>query len=177
VSPVILASERLTLREPDDGDVETLRDYHRRNAERFAPWEPPIPDDDAAHRAWIAAAHRERRGGKATTLLAFDVTGGALAAIVALSGFTTEDGGSAMLSYTVDGAFEGRGYASEAVRRTIRYAAEELGVASISAYYEPANARSERLLQRAGFDVVAQTPVVPGLERLMRVRNLAVLRL
>ena len=82
-----------------------------------------------------------------------------------------------MVSYTVDGAYEGRGYASEAVAAVIAYARDVLGLVRLTAYYEPANVRSERLLLRNGFSVIAQTPVVPGFERLMRVQNIAALDL
>ncbi len=165
-----MQTERLTLREPELGDADALRDYYRRNADRFAPWEPERPDDVDAHRAWIRAAHANRQGGKPTIFLAFDA--GALVAVVDVHGFS-EDGG-AMISYTVDGAYEGRGFASEAVAAVLDYARDELAIRRMTAYYEPANQRSGRLLERAGFTVVAQTPVVPGFERLMRVQNIAV---
>ena len=88
--------------------------------------------------------------------------------MVTLDGFSWEDPPSAMLAYSVDGAYEGRGYASEAVGRVVQYAFEELGLGSLSAYYHPDNARSGRLLERLGFAVAHRTPVIPGLEALMR---------
>jgi len=171
-----METDRLRLREPDDRDADALRTYYARNAERFAPWEPERPDDVDAHRAWIADVRAHRRDGKPATLLAFDREDGALVGIVDLHGFS-HDGASAMIAYTVDGAYEGRGFASEAVGAVIAYAAHELRVRQLTAYYDPANARSERLLQRAGFTVVMQTPVVPGFERFMRAQNVAVLAL
>ncbi len=169
---MILTTDRLTLREPEEADAETLRDYYRRNAERFAPWDPPRADDAAWHRAWIDEVRTRRYGGNPTVLVAFDAAGGVLVAVVDLHGFTRD--GDAMIAYSVDGAYEGKGYASEAVAAVIAYAADELGVARVSAYYDPANVRSERLLERAGFAVVMRTPVVPGFERFMRVQNIAV---
>jgi ribosomal-protein-alanine N-acetyltransferase len=164
------------LREPEESDAEALHAYYARNAERFAPWEPPRPHDVEAHRAWVVAARRSRRGGKPAVFLAFDRASGALVAVVDLHGFSDEDAG-AMISYTVDGDYEGRGFASEAVAAVMRYAAEDLGLRTITAYYEPANVRSERLLQRAGFTVVASTALVPGFEKLMRAQVVAVRKL
>ncbi|HZO92303.1 MAG TPA: GNAT family N-acetyltransferase [Candidatus Baltobacteraceae bacterium] len=169
---MILTTDRLTLREPEDADAEIVRDYYRRNAERFMPWDPPRGDDVAWHRAWIDQVRGRRYDGKPTVFLAFDGASGGLVAVVDLHGFTRD--GDAMIAYSVDGAYEGKGYASEAVAATIAYAADAIGVARLSAYYDPANARSERLLERAGFTVVMRTPVVPGFERLMRVQNVAV---
>ncbi len=161
------------MREPDERDAELLLDYYARNAERFAPWEPPRAEDAAVHRAWIVAARANRHGGAPTAFLAFDRANGALAAVVDLHGFSDEDAG-AMISYTADGAYEGRGYAGEAVAAVIAYARDTLQLKKLTAYYEPANVRSERLLQRNGFTVIASAPVVPGFERLMRAQNIPV---
>ena len=154
-----------------------LLDYYRRNAERFAPWEPDRPDDTAFHAAWIAA-HREeqRRSGHPQSFLAFAKDAPDLVGVVSLDGFSAEEPPGAMLSYTVDGAYEGRGYASEAVGRVVRWAFEERGLGALTAYFHPDNARSGKLLERLGFAIVARTPVVPGFERLMRPQVIAVRR-
>ncbi len=163
----ILTTARLRLRGPADGDAEALCAYHARNAERFAPWEPPRPADVAVHRAWIAEQRAQNGPDRPASFLAFANEGAELAAIVGLSGFTTAPA-SAMVHYTVDGAFEGRGYASEAVRAVVDYAFAAFELAELSAYYHPDNARSGRLLERLGFRVMAITPTVPGLEHLMK---------
>ncbi|SRR5665213_604042 len=172
-----MESERLTLRPPEEHDAEKLRDYYRRNAERFAPWEPDRPDDTAFHAAWIAAQRDDlRRSGYPPAFLAFANDAPDLVGVVTLDGFSTEDPPGAMLSYTVDGAYEGRGYASEAVGRVVQWAFEERGLAALTAYFHPDNARSGNLLQRLGFAIVARTPVVPGFEHLMRPQVVAVRR-
>ncbi len=168
----------MRLREPDDGDVELVRAYYRRNAARFLPWEPVPADTTEAFRSWIGARRAESRAGGAVSFLAFSHGTDDLAAIVTLGGFSNEgEGPSAMVSYTVDGAFEGLGIASEAVRRVLLHARETLGLRSLSAYYHPDNARSERLLQRLGFVEVARTTAIPGFEHLMRPNVVAMLRL
>ncbi len=166
----ILTTARLRLRGPEDGDAEPLCAYYARNAERFAPWEPPQPTDVAGQRAWIAAQRAQAGPDRPTTFLAFPAAGAERAepaALVGLSGFTAAPA-SAMVHYTVDGAYEGRGYASEAVRAVLDYAFEAFALAEVSAYYHPANARSARLLERLGFRVVSVTPAVPGFEHLMK---------
>ena len=174
---MILTTDRLTLREPDDPDADALRAFYRRNAERFARWEPVPDDDPGTHRARIAAARAARRAGKPTTFVAFERASGVLAGVVELNGFSEENGGSAMLSYRIDAAFEGRGYAREAVRAVIDFSAQQLGLRTLAAYYDPANVRSGNLLERAGFRVVNRTPVIPGFERLMRAQNMVLLTL
>jgi [ribosomal protein S5]-alanine N-acetyltransferase len=172
-----MVTDRLLLRPPEPGDAETLRDYYRRNAQRFAPWEPDRPDEVGFHAAWVAAQEGEqRRSGYPPAFLAFAAGTTDLVAVVTLAGFSAEAPPGAMLSYTVDGAYEGRGYAGEAVGRVVRWAFEERGLATLTAYFDPANARSRRLLERLGFAFVAQTPAIPGFEHLMRPHVVACIR-
>jgi ribosomal-protein-alanine N-acetyltransferase len=169
-----METERLTLRPPEEHDAETLRDYYRRNAERFAPWEPHRPDDLAFHAAWIAAQRTDAdRTGFPSAFLAFANEGSGLVGIISLDGINAEPPPGAMISYTVDGAHEGRGYASEAVGRVVRWALDERGLEVLTAYFHPDNARSGNLLERLGFTVVARTPVIPGFENLMRPQVIA----
>jgi ribosomal-protein-alanine N-acetyltransferase len=152
---VTIETARLHLREPADGDVELLREYYRRNAARFDEWGEGRRDVVEEHRAWIAARHAERRNGAPAAFLALDRETGATVAVVVLSGFSIEPP-STMLSYSVDGAYEGAGFASEAVRAVVDYAFPAFGLQTITAHYDPANARSERLLQRLGFRELAR---------------------
>jgi ribosomal-protein-alanine N-acetyltransferase len=173
---VTFATERLTLREPRRGDDLILRDYYARNAARFERWEPPRSLDVGVHAAWVDAVRADAaRMGFAAAFLAFDRSAPAsLAGTVNLDGFSPGDS-SAMVSYGVDATCEGRGIASEAVARVVRYAFEDLRLRTLSAYYDPANARSERLLARLGFTLAGAMPIVPGLEHLMRSSAVAVL--
>jgi ribosomal-protein-alanine N-acetyltransferase len=173
---VRLETERLTLREAIDDDAPALLAYHLRNDERFARWEPKRGTEEAQHRQWIVWRRKETDAGNALTLLAFDRTvPDALVGIINLDGFTTQPSRTAMLSYMVDGAYEGRGYAREACDAMIAYAFETLDLQELNATYDVANARSGGLLARLGFTVIASTPVIPGMERLMRAQSLAVL--
>jgi len=163
---VTIETARLRLREPQDGDVELLREYYRRNVVRFDAWGEGRSDIAQEHRAWIAGRHAERREGAPTAFLALDRGSDATVAVVVLTGFSFIPP-SAMLSYSVDGAYEGAGFAGEAVRAVVDYAFATLNLHTISAHYDPDNARSERLLQRLGFREMARMgPLeVPHLRR------------
>jgi RimJ/RimL family protein N-acetyltransferase len=171
---VTVETERLLLREPEESDVETLRAYHRRNAERFARWDAVPGDDAATHLAWIRSHRTARKAGRPIAFLAFSRMSAEFVGLVALSGFDHHPP-SAMLSYSVDGAYEGQSYAFEMVGRFTRYAFEELQLTSITAFVRTGNGRSLRLLDRLGFAVVARSPEVPGLEHLLRPHVVAVL--
>ena len=171
-----LETERLILREAAGPDAPALLAYHLRNDERFARWEPRRGTEEVQHLQWIVWRRRETDAGNALTLLAFDrAAPESLVGVVNLDGFTRAPQRTAMLSYMVDGAYEGRGYAREACEAMIAYAFETLDLQELNATYDVANARSGGLLARLGFTVVASTPVIPGMERLMRAQSLAVL--
>ncbi|MDQ6941032.1 MAG: GNAT family N-acetyltransferase [Candidatus Eremiobacteraeota bacterium] len=173
---VRLETERLVLREAVAADAPVLLAYHMRNAERFARWDPKRGTEVAQHLQWIVWRRSETDAGNAQTLLAFDrAAPEALVAVVNLDGFSREPKRTALLSYTVDGAYEGKGYAREACEAMIAFAFETLDLEGLNASYDVANARSGGLLARLGFTVIASTPVVPGMERLMRAQSFAML--
>ncbi|HEY4441180.1 MAG TPA: GNAT family N-acetyltransferase [Candidatus Elarobacter sp.] len=141
-----IETPRLRLRPAEAADEPALVAYYRRNEPRFAPW-------GERHRTDLV------RDDGGTAFLALDSQTGAIVAVIALDGFTAEPP-SAMLSYTVDGAYEGRGFASEAAAAVVEHAFSTLGLVRLGAYYEPENARSERLLQRLGFrEVMRMGPI------------------
>ena len=175
--PVDIGSERLALRVPVESDAPALCAYHVRNAERFERWDPPRSRDVAEHARWIRDVAGNANARSLVVLLAFERSAApdSLVAEVVLSGFSSEEPASAMLSYTVDAAYEGRGFAFEAVGRAVAFAFDDLSLRRLIAHYDPANARSERLLLRLGFARAARVPVVPGLERSMRAPAVAIL--
>ena len=171
-----LDTARLVLREPVVDDGPLLLAYHLRNEHRFAPWEPKRGTEIAQHEHWVRWRNDEAAAGRASTFLAFDrAQTNTLVGSFNLDAITRAPESSAMLSYAVDGAYEGRGYAREGVEATIAYAFDTLELSSLSATYDPANVRSGGLLARLGFRIIAQTPAIPGMERLMRAQVLAML--
>jgi ribosomal-protein-alanine N-acetyltransferase len=171
-----LETERLILRRPFESDAPSLLAYHARNEDRIARWEFKRSDDVAEHAKWIAWHGEERAAGRARSWLAHDRADARnLIALVQLDAITATPQRSAMISYSVDGAYEGRGYAREAVAAVVAYAFGTLGLDTISANYDPGNERSGGLLTRLGFVEVARTAVVPGFEGLMRAQVLMML--
>ncbi|MFD1031635.1 GNAT family N-acetyltransferase [Metaplanococcus flavidus] len=59
---------------------------------------------------------------------------------------------SAMIGYAVDRNYNGKGYATEAIRLMVEYAFKELGLHRIEAGVMPHNAPSLRVLEKAGFE-------------------------
>ncbi|HTD32923.1 MAG TPA: GNAT family N-acetyltransferase [Candidatus Elarobacter sp.] len=151
---VRLESPRLILREPEERDAPALLLYHQFNEERFARWEPERPDDLVHYLRWVQWRRGESAIGRGLSLLAFDRTApDALVAIVNLYEIIASSAHSAVLGYSCDGAYEGRGFVREAVEATIAHAFGALNLHRLSANYHPANERSGALLRRLGFVV------------------------
>ena len=149
-----LETERLVLREPVADDAPALQAYHVRNRERLERWDPPRGTELAQHVSWIAWRSAESGAGRARSWLAFDrADPSAVAGEVQLDSITPAPQHNAMIAYSVDAAYEGKGYAREAVAAVIAYAFGALALHTLSATYDPANERSGGLLRRLGFVV------------------------
>jgi RimJ/RimL family protein N-acetyltransferase len=170
----VLRTSRLVLREPAPEDADRVSAYYARNAQRFVPW---MSDVSLGLRGaqWITWHRARRELGSAKTFLAF--AGTELAGIVELDAISAGVEASAMLAYSLDGVFEGRGFGSEAVAAVVRYAFEELRLDVLIAHFHPQNERSRILLERAGFVIQPMVADVPASVRtLMQPRAIALLR-
>lgn len=171
-----LETERLLLREPSADDAPALLAYHVRNRERLERWDPPRGTELAQHASWIAWRSAESSAGRARSWLAFDRAGPRdVAGEVQLDSITHAPQDTAMIAYSVDAAYEGKGYAREAVAAVVAYAFGALALRSLTATYDPSNERSGALLRRLGFLETARTAPIPGFEKLMRAQVLMTL--
>jgi ribosomal-protein-alanine N-acetyltransferase len=149
-----LETGRLVLREPVDADARAVMEYRARNEPRFARWEPDFVDDIVHHRGWVADRRAESAAGRGRSFLAWDRAAPEdLVALVNLYAIRRGPLWNAILGYSVDGDYEGRGYAREAVEAAIEYAFGALNLHRIIANYDPRNERSGALLRRLGFVV------------------------
>jgi ribosomal-protein-alanine N-acetyltransferase len=150
-------TERLVLRPAAARHAPALLAYHERNRAHLAPWEPRRPDDFYTLPHWeIDTAHSERvqRLGTAAQFLAFEPDGpDRIVAIVNLHQILRGVIQRAVLGYSIDAGYEGRGMAREAVGAVVAFAFEKTGLHRIEANYQPTNVRSGKLLRALGFAV------------------------
>ena len=122
-----------------------------RNRAFFEQWEP-LRDESwytlAAQEGDIAAAVEAAR---ADRRYSFGIFAPELVGRVALSEVVRGVFHSVFLGYFVDGAVNGRGYATEAVRQAVRFGFEEVGLHRVQAAVMPRNGASVRVLEKAGF--------------------------
>ena len=154
-----LRTERLWLRPPAAGLAAALLDFHRRNVDHFAPWDPPMPAGflsyasqaqrieqarlafgrGEAQRWWLCPLDQPRR----------------IIGTLHLSQISRGVFHSAVLGYSLDQASVGQGLMSEALHAALGHAfSPALGLHRVQAAVRPENQRSLAVLARAGFETI-----------------------
>jgi len=147
---VIIETARLRLRPHRDDDlaemVALIGNWH------VARWlsNLPYPYSEADGRWWIAGVREEHAAGAprrfAVALKDTDrIIGG-----VGLDADPGDDADETAIGYWLGEPYWGRGYGSEAAAAVIDYGFRTLGLASIRAYTDPANVRSQKVLLACG---------------------------
>jgi RimJ/RimL family protein N-acetyltransferase len=148
-----LVTERLVLRRSRPEDAAEIAAYRSDpNVSRYQGWERTDADGIRAeieematrspgeHGGWVQFTVEERERGR----LAGDV------AISAVEG----EPGVVKIGYTISPAFQGRGYATEAVRALVDYAFDTLGAERVRAFASAENIPSIRVAENAGMRLV-----------------------
>lgn len=151
-----LNTPRLIVRLVNGRDAEDLSAYERRNKSRLARWEPrrdpALNDDIAARRLDLDRLREDAVADRAYSFIARE-SGGRVVARVTLSNIVRGVFQACHIGYAVDGDYEGKGVAFEAVGAVVGFAFDELRLHRVMANYQPENQRSGNLLARLGFDV------------------------
>jgi aminoglycoside 6'-N-acetyltransferase len=148
-----IVTERLRLRRSRPEDAEAISRYRSDpDVNRQQGWERTDPE---AVRADIEEMAR-RAPGDAGGWVQFSVEERSSGRLVGDVGVSPADGepGVLKVGYTIDPAFQGRGYATEAVRALLGYAFETLGADMIRAYASADNAASIRVAEHVGMRLI-----------------------
>jgi [ribosomal protein S5]-alanine N-acetyltransferase len=133
-------------------DAEELMAFRVANRAFFEPWEPVKTDADYtldATQAQIADAVSMRERDEAYAFGIF--AAGTLVGTINLSAVFRRAWQNANLGYSVAQEHNGKGYATEAVALTVRYAFAEANLHRVQAAVIPRNVTSARVLLKAGF--------------------------
>lgn len=143
-------TERLILRPFTENDLEAFAAY-RSDPEvaRYQGWDAPYSMENALiffqflknlrpgiPGEWYQIAVEHKEQGRIIGDLAFHIT--------------REDARQAEFGVTFDRAYQGQGYALEALRRLLAYAFDELGLHRVFSRLDARNIASDRLMQRLG---------------------------
>src|SRR4051794_17505310 len=143
---------------PDDAPA--LLEIAREDADFFAPWEPLHDEDwltEAAQRQVIAEKLEQHRLGLAVPHVVLDNDGSVLGRMT-LNNVVRGAFQSCSLGYFVRSAAGGRGHATAAVRRMLGIAFGELGLHRVEAGTLVHNVRSQRVLEKNGFERFGLAP-------------------
>jgi RimJ/RimL family protein N-acetyltransferase len=148
-----IVTERLVLRRSRPEDAEQISAYRSDpNVNRYQGWDRT---DATGIRAEIQEMEGRSPGG-AGGWVQFTVEereGGRLVGDVGISAIDGEPG-VAKIGYTIAPAFQGRGYATEAVRALVDYAFETLGAERVRAFAAAENVPSLRVAEHVGLRLV-----------------------
>ncbi|MER7108163.1 GNAT family N-acetyltransferase [Streptomyces sp. NPDC000229] len=142
----------LSVRPAGPADAPALAEALVRNREHMRPWEPHRPE---TYYTADAQAARLSASGSRSWALAED---GRIIGLATLSGIALGPFRSAHLGYWVDGERTGRGLATRLVAHVCRAAREELGLHRVEAGTVIANAASQRVLLKSGFERFGTAP-------------------
>ena len=151
--PRPIETERLLLRRSRPEDAATISAYRSDpNVNRQQGWDRTDLEGVLADivemsgrspgepGGWVQFTVEERKGGR----------------IVGDVGLSVADGepGVIKVGYTIDPAFQGLGYATEAIRALVEYAFETLGAELVRAHASAENAPSIRVAEKVGMRLV-----------------------
>ena len=152
-----LESARTILRLAKPDDISAIIDYYLSNRDHLALFEPIKAKDFYTQSYWckeIQSRLEAFNADQSLKLFLFEKEHSTV--IIGSINFTNFVRGafqSCTLGYSVAGAFESKGYMSEALNLAIIYVFTELNMHRIMAAYLPHNQRSSSLLKRLGFVV------------------------
>jgi [ribosomal protein S5]-alanine N-acetyltransferase len=151
-----IETNRLWIGIPDGVHVEPLLHYHERNEFRLARWDPLRPADFFTREffeRFVEKAKQQASEDLGYNFVAAEAGSVEIVARINLSNVVRGAFQAAYLGFSVDGAYEGRGYASEAVGAVVDFAFGRCGLHRVMASYQPTNERSAKLLRGLGFSV------------------------
>jgi len=164
-----LVTERLLLRRSEPEDAETISAYRSDpNVHRWQGWERTDPDGIRVEIKEMASRAPGEPGGW-VQLSVLQSEGGGLVGDVGLSPAEGEVG-VIKIGYTIAPAFQGRGFATEAVEALVAYAFDTLGADVVRAFASAENVHSHRVAEKVGMRLVERIERRDGDESWLVVR-------
>jgi [ribosomal protein S5]-alanine N-acetyltransferase len=152
-----IETPRTIVRLAEAGEAPLVLDYYLRNREHLEPLEPLRSANFYQESAWAARLSfflESFQADRSLNLFVFSKTNPPkVIGAIGFSHFIRGAFHACYLGYSIDKAYEGRGYMREALQASIAYVFVELRLHRIMANYMPFNRRSGGLLRRLGFVV------------------------
>jgi [ribosomal protein S5]-alanine N-acetyltransferase len=150
----VLKGERVTLRLPINGDFAEWAALRLESRAFLEPWEPRWAPDELQRSGWrqrLRRYHQDWAQGTALAFLIFENRNGRLIGGITLGNIRHGVSQSAHIGYWMGERYAGQGFMVDAVGLVAQHAFEVLKLHRIEAACIPDNARSIRVLEKAGF--------------------------
>ncbi len=156
IVPIVLRSDRLILRPPLPEDAPKIECYvsDRRVAEMTSLIPHPYPRGGAAD--WIEQTEQAWLEGTGASFVICRRDSEDLIGSIEISS-KPRDGN--VIGYWIGVQHWGNGYATEALRRLICYAFEDLAIDRVDTYHFAHNPASGRVMEKAGMKFISKTPL------------------
>ena len=143
-----LETDRLILRGMRVSDAEDMYDYAcRPSVTQYLTWNPHT--DITETREYLTYVGQRYRTGDFYDWAVVDRESGRMIGTCGFTSFSCPHD-SAEIGYVLNPSFQGRGLATEAVRRVLDFGFTELGLHRIEAHFMEGNHASRRLMERVG---------------------------
>lgn len=149
-----IESSRLYLRYPRRTDFRTWQRLREASRDHLTPFEPRWAPDANSKREWgirMRAWRQAQRDKRGFTFLIFARETDMLLGGVAVTNVRWGAARTATLGYWLGADAAGQGFMTEAVKAVCEWAKSDLELARLEAGTVEENARSQRVLERAGF--------------------------
>jgi ribosomal-protein-alanine N-acetyltransferase len=150
----VLRGERITLRLPVGRDYAQWSALRRASRAFLEPWEPLWAVDELERSGWRFRLERNRtefKTGSGMGFLIIDHVEDRILGGITMGNIRRGVAQTCQIGYWMGEAYAGRGYMSDALNLVIPFAFGELRLHRIEAACIPSNARSVRVLEKAGF--------------------------
>lgn len=153
--PPALSDGHALIRVPDMGDYDQWSNLRLRSRDFLTPWEPIWPASDltrSAFRSRIRHYWRDIDDDAAYPYFIFDHAGDVLVGALTLSNVRRGVAQTGTLGYWIGEPYARQGYMTSAVRLTLGFAFQQLGLHRVEAACLPHNMASVGLLRKCGFE-------------------------
>ena len=143
-----LETDRLILRGMRVSDAEDMFEYARRpSVTQYLTWNPHT--DPAETREYLTYVGQRYRTGDFYDWAVVDRESGHMIGTCGFTSFNCPHD-TAEIGYVLNPTYQGKGLATEAVRRLLDFGFDELGLHRIEAHFMEGNDASRRLMERVG---------------------------
>lgn len=149
-----LEGKRVVLRMARFGDHREWAALRRDSADFLRPWEPRWSHDELDREAWRQRVRRYRSdyaAGNAIAFLIFERSGKHLLGGITLGNIRHGVSQSAQIGYWMGERHAGKGLMQDAIAALLEHAFSTMKLHRVEAACIPGNARSVRVLEKAGF--------------------------